>query len=433
MNEFIFDPRVFILPPYRQCPACKAAAEYGVLMIGGTSYVRRCRACWHSEPYPLPEIRKKILYLDQMAISNMTKLLHPEVGRGRQIEPFWRDLFELLDVLCKMQLVICPDSQTHREESALAPYAAELKRIYEFFSHGATFSFSHEVLEQQLFGYLDTWLDGHPERPIRPSPEHVIHGQIHGWQERFAITVGGLERPEWTDELRASREQGAEGMTRIHERWRAEQNFDFETVYRQELRGFGTTTIEQHLNALKRQVRMIVGAEPLDYEAFMPTNSNAIVLDIHHQLRAHDVPEEELWQKTAEFFTSPQLDQVPYLRISCLLFAAMARKAAVGGQVRPPNRGTLNDVKTVATVLPYCDAVFVDNEIAGLLAEEPLRTRINYATLVFSPNRRDEFLAYLNTIREEASDEHTAFVREVYGEGYLRPFTGIFAQEADDA
>jgi hypothetical protein len=90
-------------------------------------------------------------------------------------------------------------------------------------------------------------------------------------------------------------------------------------------------------------------------------------------MRDGGVPEADLWGRLQTFLETPTLDFVPYLRISTLLWAALARKAAVGGQRRAPTHGMMNDVKTVATVLPYCDAVFVDNELAGLLGEEPLR------------------------------------------------------------
>lgn len=45
MNEFVFDPRVLIRPPYIACPNCHAEEQFGVLMIGW-SYTRRCRVCW---------------------------------------------------------------------------------------------------------------------------------------------------------------------------------------------------------------------------------------------------------------------------------------------------------------------------------------------------------------------------------------------------
>ena len=390
--------------------------------------VRRCRECWYDQQFRLPDIDKTIVYLDQMAISNMTKILHPELSSGRSIDPFWREMFERIDILCKLQVLVCPDSQTHREESALAPYAAELKRIYELFSHGATFDFGAEVLERQLLDYLQNWLAGDPDRPLELTPDTVIHGRLHGWLERFTITVGGLQGDDWVDDLRAARERGAKGMAAIHEQWQKTQPFDFDRVYRQELRSFSTTTLEQHVQTVHRQAQILSGEEPYNFDALLPSNSTSLVLNIYHYLREAGIAEVDLWQKMAEFFMSEKLDNVPYLRISCLLFTAMARKAATG-QVRPPNRGALNDVKTVATVLPYCSAIFVDNEIAGLLAEEPVRSRIGFPTRVFSPNRRKEFLNYLDGLRAVVSDEHAELAREVYGESWLEPFTGVFDTE----
>jgi hypothetical protein len=120
MNEFVFDPRVFIRPPYITCPNCGAEVQFGVLMIGW-GYTRRCRECWFTERYDLPEIRKRVIYLDQMAISDMMKALNPACPAYERVDPFWRELFEKLDVLKKLQVIVCPDSATHRAESAVAP------------------------------------------------------------------------------------------------------------------------------------------------------------------------------------------------------------------------------------------------------------------------------------------------------------------------
>ena len=96
------------------------------------------------------------------------------------------------------------------------------------------------------------------------------------------------------------------------------------------------------------------------------------------------------------------------------------------GQRRPAGGGTLNDVTTIATVMPACDAIYVDNEVAAFLNEEPLRTQLDFGTHVFSQRTRHEFAAYLDEIRDAAPDEHVAAVREVYGDSYLTPFTGLF-------
>lgn len=50
----------------------------------------------------------------------------------------------------------------------------------------------------------------------------------------------------------------------------------------------------------------------------------------------------------------------------------------------------------IAGFLPYCGAMFLDNECAGLLREEPRRTKLaSFGTRVFSSKTGDEFLAYL--------------------------------------
>jgi hypothetical protein len=76
-----------------------------VLSVGDTRCERRCRACWHTATVHLPEITKKIVYIDQFAFSNIMKVLSPEVkGHERTAaEPFWRELFETLDVVRHLQ------------------------------------------------------------------------------------------------------------------------------------------------------------------------------------------------------------------------------------------------------------------------------------------------------------------------------------------
>jgi hypothetical protein len=425
MGDFVFDPRVFILPPFRDCPNCGREGTYGVLMIGGIRYTRRCRECWHTDHYVLPPVNKRVIYLDQMIISHMTKALHPTAAAGREIDPFWRELYEKLDVVCKMQLAICPDSATHREESAVWTHPEALRTMYEHLSHGVSFYDTASVREAQLMEFLENWLADTPTAPISADRESLIRGPIDSWQERYRITVGGLEPEDWPERLNESRQRASQALAQLSTRWRNVRPFSFDNVYRQELRAIGETTIQIHIQSVQETAEVLAGTRPFDPEVFMPSNATSTILDIHHRLREHGVGEQDLWEKTAEFFTSPDLGQVPYLRISCMLFAAFARKQA-SGQQRPAGGGTLNDVTTVATVLPACDAIYVDNEVAALLAEEPLRTEIDFGAQVFSHRTRQEFATYLDEIRAGVSEEHVAAVREVYGDGYLTPFTGLF-------
>jgi hypothetical protein len=428
MSDFVFDPRVFIQPPLWDCPFCKAPASYGVLMIHARSYRRRCRNCWQSAEFELPPAPKKIVYLDQNVISNFVKTFHAQAAGGRTVEPFWSELFREIELLGRLQLLVCPDFQTHRDESAMTPYAEPLHGIYRHLSNGATFEFAHEVRDRQMLAYLDNWLAGEPDRPPPIDRAHAIHGQLDGWQERYRIDFPWRQDTAWVDELRTAREQTSEKMTELHERWRSAGGFRFDEAYAQELRAFGTMMLQLHVNHVQELVEMTSGWRTFDPERALPPPATQFVLAARERMRQYGVPEGQLWERLREFLQASTLDLVPYLRISTLLWAALARKGAAG-QVRPPNKGMMNDVKTAATVLPYCDALFVDNEIAALLADEPLRTRIDYGTRLFSNNTRDDFLDYLHSLRAEISADYAEALANVYGENWLRPTDQFFRDD----
>jgi len=113
------------------------------------------------------------------------------------------------------------------------------------------------------------------------------------------------------------------------------------------------------------------------------------------------------------------------VRIQAMLFAAVARKAAAG-QKKSPTRGFFNDVGMISTILPYSDVMFIDNECAGLMAEDPLKSELNYGAKIFSLSTRDKFDEYLDLILHSVSAAHLRKVREIYGDGWEKPFTGIY-------
>jgi hypothetical protein len=203
----VFDPRIFIQPPFWDCPFCGADDSYGVLMINARAYRRRCRECWESAEFALPPAPKSVVYLDQNVISNFVKAFHPPAARGRQVDPFWPELFREIDLLCRLQILICPDSQTHREESAVTPFADRLHEIYRHLSYGATFDFAHEVRDRQLLAYLDNWLDDRSGEAPAIDRTDAINGQLEGWQERYRIDFPWRDDAGWVDELRTARER----------------------------------------------------------------------------------------------------------------------------------------------------------------------------------------------------------------------------------
>jgi hypothetical protein len=127
---------------------------------------------------------------------------------------------------------------------------------------------------------------------------------------------------------------------------------------------------------------------------------------------------EEMGRLEREFGRANRIAEAPFVRLQSLMFAAMAMRAA-HGQNEPPDKGTTTDVETVACLLPYCDAMFMDNGCRSLLLDVPKDLRPPDTARVFSLNIKAQFLDYLRSIRDSMTAEHIAAIREVYGDGHL--------------
>jgi hypothetical protein len=129
--------------------------------------------------------------------------------------------------------------------------------------------------------------------------------------------------------------------------------------------------------------------------------------------------------KLAEFFRSGAINEVPFNCIAASMFASLAAKAAAG-QKEIPNQGTATDINIVSTLLPYCDAIFVDNKCRALLHDIPRDYALPYTCKVFSPNTGADFVQYLTEIRDSVTPEHLKLIEEVYGANPMRPQSGIY-------
>src|SRR4026208_1430243 len=79
---------------------------------------------------------KKVIYLDQFAISGMVHAIDTRSKAHARVNPFRRQGFEALERVGKLQLVGGPGSPIHRDESVVSDMFEPLKRMYEHLANG---------------------------------------------------------------------------------------------------------------------------------------------------------------------------------------------------------------------------------------------------------------------------------------------------------
>lgn len=411
-----FSPKDFIMPPFDECPKCKQQS-YGILSIENNSFTRRCRECWHTQNYTLPSLRKKIIYLDQCAISEMMKALNPNSKANQigAIDSFWITLFEKLDSLIKLQLIVCPNSFTHIEESCLSSdplFNEDLQKMYELLSNGISFHDSWRIKRSQIRSHLTGWLNEQPHT-FTFDAKSITSGNLHGWKHSFFLLPRYLFSQEVIDDQRDKRNLLFEDIKEVFARWKSEKDKTFDDWFKEEVKGFGNVIWKFGISNIIHPAQIVLK-------------------DIRKVIKKHGFSNGELMNKDKEYLESPCLENIPFLNISSMMWAAIARKAA-NGQKNPPSKGMNSDITTISTLLPYCDAMFIDNECRALLSENPVKDRLkNFGeTRLFSSNKkiRNEFIEYLDNIKKEASLDHLELVKRLYGDD-IKPFTTLYKNDS---
>jgi hypothetical protein len=403
-------------PPYWTCPKC-GANQFGVMLINRGSYMRRCRDCCHKADFPLPKLKKKIIYLDQFVVSEIMKLNNPEAKGHAAVsaDPFWSELDELLKKLRNLQLICCPSSGEHENESLLSPFFANLKRTYENLSGGVFFYSAYEIKTMQAATLAKAWARGtDPEFSFEASG--VIHGEPHKWTERYYLTTSSYKE-QYIDALREQREKSHEGVSSIfNNTWRIKR-FSFAEWYDLEKNSHQKYMLQNVISRSEKRKALAATPWLLTLDDLLHSEAENMVHmigDIILREAQFDatVKPHELRQS---FFTKFRLGDAPFNRIGAAMYASIAMKAA-SGQKKPPNQGMVTDIEVVSTVLPHCDAMFMDNGCRAILHDIPQSHRPDGIDRVYSMNRKAEFLDYLRSILASACPEHLEFVKQVYGD-----------------
>jgi hypothetical protein len=403
-----------IRPPLHTCPKCKAEQSFGVLLVSDASFVRRCRNCWHTETNPLPPTpRRKVVYLDQFVISEIMKARRGPKTSGRR-DPYWADLDRSLVRTLLMQLAAFPDSPFHDEETGLARDKRDIQDALGALSGGFTFVHYLTLQQDQLRQGAAAWAAGRSPSEIEIDQEAAIHGNLQSWQDSISIYIPPGDLPAETGR---SRKQAAQNLLIPTLLDRAKRGSSFTESLHEEAGSFGPTLRRLIWQEALRKRELYAGRLPQTLEDFLPSVNFEFFMAIRNGIELGGYTGQDVDFKAFDFMGDPAIAEVPFVHLRALLYAGLSRKM-VAGQA-PPAASIATDFEMIATFLPYCDAMFLDRQCAGLLAENPIREEVErYRTRVFSKGTQVAFTQYLSGLERDLPPFHLDLVREVFGERF---------------
>lgn len=364
---------------------------------------------------------KTVIYLDQNVISNITKALDPDFPRrDKVIEEGWLDVYKKIERLRRLQLVVSPECRFRRAESLLstAPSYDSLQDVYSYLSSGCVFQAAWAILELQILLHFRNYLDGQPDQEPAIGAGEVILGELDAWEDLIAVSI--QYRPSTTDRQTHydQRRRSEEHLQRASRLWQNDE-LSFERIVQEEVQECSRALIEsinQDLDKLRNPTC------PLD---LLPSAGVRLFCALGEVLRDSGVPEHEHQKLVVDYLRHPCFSRVPFVRLSAMLSASLARKTQAG-QRRPPNRGTVTDISAIASVLPYCGGMFVDNEMATCLREAPLSGEVEtLGTRVFSPRTKGAFMTFLAGLEAAAGPLREAVIKQHYGADWLDPYLDV--------
>ena len=401
---------MFETGPFRSCPRCRKDS-FGILSVGGRTLTRRCAACRYSHSEELPAVDKKVVYLDQFAISELFKIKTNKRRVGAPHEAFWRDVLTLADRAYLRQQVVFPASNIHSDETIVWHSPDDLKIAHAMLSGETSFRSTDDIAAEHELEFANAYLLQQAPPKLVFDVDDVLSGDRNVWLPKFHIDVK-MNLSMFADGIRADKGLAEEKLGALADRWASEKP-TFDSVLRYELSSYGSATKHAITHAFSQAQKAISSNDPmsiLDLRTGWISRFNGLRFFFEQR----GVPRGESGSAVTKFLDWPGNERQPTHRISAYLFAALAWRIS-SGQRPNVKASVLNDFTAISTYAPYVDAMFVDNQCASLLNEGRLRTELTYNARIFSLSSRDEFLQYLTDLGDSAAGDVRADADDIYG------------------
>jgi hypothetical protein len=403
---------MFERAPFEECPKCRAPGSFGILSAGGSTLQRRCKTCRYGHSEVLPDLDKKVVYLDQFAVSEIFKVKAGTRNAAAGGQAFWEEVEARANRAYLLQQVIFPTSDIHRDETIVSPFGNELGLAHEMLSGDVSFNSVNEIELFQALAYAEAYLQGKLAPDLNFDVGEILEGKRNDWLPDMHVTAS-MDYGIFAEELRNRREEATSNFAPLWQRWLRDKP-SFGDVLNHELTDYANAK----RGALRRAAERAQAAlKAGNGSGFVDKMSHPALNEFNHLktlFKKTGFAPDQLTSKVYEFWDWPENQKMPFHRISSYLFAALARRLA-SGQKRLPSRGMMNDVNAISAYGPFVDAMFLDKECASLLTEEPLRSQVKLKAKIFSTTTGDAFVEYLRQLELQAPDDVRERASEIYG------------------
>src|SRR5207249_3311606 len=202
----------------------------------------------------LPDISKKIFYVDTSTVSHRARALARREGGGP-----WISLYHALRDAVASDIICCPGSSIVEEEGELA--GAMSAQIVTLSRELASPGLQHElwIREVQVFNALKRFLSGEDPAPLaRQDPRDAFYGRVHIWTGSLNIIINSRTPEPWIQDRREAKEMARDALQDVYQRY-ADEGLDFDAIRSREASALGPTIESEG----KREIRQKLGLEPV--------------------------------------------------------------------------------------------------------------------------------------------------------------------------
>jgi hypothetical protein len=377
------------------CPNCHTKnLRLLLLKSQHPGLIKLCKQCQYRDSHvqPLPTLDKKVISLDQNFISNILKIQKPIYIRDKSSQiphaSFYQEAWERMTELYKLQVIIIPYSLFLKIESAAFNKKAfenqensgvkmvpDIQQVYEKLSGGISFYDPWSIYKKELISEYQHVFAGENKLTV----DDILHGNRNEWLKKYFITLP-ISLSDYECE-------------------------DYKNKITQNLNDFLTSfkgsEIKNYDQCYKTLIELLVSCLKIDQS---PELKNALRLEISIVQK----------QELIKDFLQNNIRNIPTIKIMASIITTLIKDFMYSDRKSVDN-GMFNDINRVSSLLPFCDAIWVDKEMHNLLNFKHTKHIIDeYQHKIFSLNNQQEFLNYLDNLRKSTSSLHNELVDALY-------------------